>query len=323
MIDAGVSVRIIPYPTRRMARWIYPYRMLKSFILTAWYLRREKFDVIHVHTPILSFIPRFAGYKFVTTTHVAKLSLGFFHRIATEEIAISREVYDDCLNRGVAPEHLTLIHNGVDRKFSEPVADKEREKNARKLAIPSDKTVIGFVGTLCPRKGLDILLTAMARLKSEGYRNYHIVLLGNYDKEEDRAWLREVVAETDHEAEVSIFGYDTPRKFYPLFDIFVLPSRIEGFPLVVLEALLSRCCVVRSGTEGAEEQIENGKTGFIFENENPDSLAEVLRALLDDPTLRADIAAAGQAKALREFTSDTMTQKMLEVYRKAVNRYRI
>ncbi len=89
---------------------------------------------------------------------------------------------------------------------------------------------------------------------------------------------------------------------------------------MVLEALLSRCCVVRSGTEGAEEQIEHGKTGFIFENENPDRLTDVLRKLLDDPNLRANIAAAGQTKALAEFTSDIMTQKTLDVYRKLTGR---
>ncbi len=310
----------MPYPTQRTTRWGYPYRLFRSFLRTARYLKREKFDIIHVHTPILSFIPRFLGYRFVTTTHVAKLALGALHRNATEEIAISSEVYDDCLRRGVAPEHLTLIHNGVDKKFATPVAEQTLDDTARELGIPRDKTIIGFVGTLCPRKGLDILLQAAARLKAEGYRNYRIVLLGNYDKEEDRTWLRETIAATNTAAEVSIFGYDTAGKFYPLFDIFVLPSRIEGFPLVVLEALLSRCCVVRSGTEGAEEQIEHGKTGFIFENENPDRLTDVLRKLHDDPNLRANIAAAGQTKALAEFTSDIMTQKTLDVYRKLTGR---
>jgi glycosyltransferase involved in cell wall biosynthesis len=320
LTEAGVDIRIMPYPTQRTTRWGYPYRLFRSFFRTARYLKREKFDIIHVHTPILSFIPRFLGYRFVTTTHVAKLALGALHRNATEEIAISSEVYDDCLRRGVAPEHLTLIHNGVDKKFATPVAEQTLDDTARELGIPRDKTIIGFVGTLCPRKGLDILLQAAARLKAEGYRNYRIVLLGNYDKEEDRTWLRETIAATNTAAEVSIFGYDTPGKFYPLFDIFVLPSRIEGFPLVVLEALLSRCCVVRSGTEGAEEQIEHGKTGFIFENENPDRLTDVLRKLLDDPILRANIAAAGQTKALAEFTSDIMTEKTLDVYRKLTDR---
>lgn len=159
LIEAGVVIRIMPYPTQRTTRWGYPYRLFRSFLRTARYLKREKFDIIHVHTPILSFIPRFLGYRFVTTTHVAKLALGALHRNATEEIAISSEVYDDCLRRGVAPEHLTLIHNGVDKKFATPVAERTLDDpilRANIAAAGQTKALAEFTSDIITQKTLDV-----------------------------------------------------------------------------------------------------------------------------------------------------------------------
>ena len=86
--------------------------------------------------------------------------------------------------------------------------------------------------------------------------------------------------------------------------------------MVVIEAMLSGCCCVRSNTEGAYEQIEDGKSGYIFEDGNTDQLSDILSRLVSDAPLRKQVATAGREKALREFTSAVMARKTVEVYKK-------
>src|SRR5690606_6202995 len=107
-------------------------------------------------------------------------------------------------------------------------------------------------------------------------------------------------------------------KFYGIFDIFVFPSRLEGFGLVVVEAMMSECCVVRSNTQGAYDQIDHGKDGFIFENNNFEQLADLLEDIINDEDLRTKIAKAGKEKALNKFTIKEMTRGTLEVYEKVM-----
>ena len=103
--------------------------------------------------------------------------------------------------------------------------------------------------------------------------------------------------------------------------MFVIPSRLEGFPVVVIEAMSSGCCCVRSNVEGAYDQIDDGKTGFLFENENVEQLSSILKFLIENPDRRTEVAKAGREKALKEFTSEVMAKKTIDVYKKVINEY--
>lgn len=316
----GVHLHYINYPVKGN-KWEYFKSLLKSAFSTYNYIKKERFDVIHVHTPILSFIPKFFLLKFVTTIHVARLKLGVFQQKPTFEIAISKEVYKECLAKGMDQEHISLIYNGVDKKYALPISVEEKILIKNKQGIPLNKIILGFVGTLCPRKGLDLLLKACTSLYETGKSQFHIVLLGNYDRESDNKWLSDVVRETGSENFLSIIGYKSPELFYKIFDIFVLPSRLEGFPLVTIEAMLSGGCCVRSNVEGAYDQIDDGKTGFLFENENVEQLSSILKFLIENPDRRTEVAKAGREKALKEFTSEVMAKKTIDVYKKVINEY--
>lgn len=316
LLQVGVEIQHIPYPNNNSRGLRKIYDLLLGFFYTMLFLHRQKFDVIHVHTPILSFIPKILGKKFVTTIHVADLHLGILHCNATEEIAISKAVWNDCLKRGVPKEHINLIYNGVDSRYAGNVNRDIIQATKKKLGISENELVIGFVGTLCYRKGVDLLLKSCKELI--GKESFHCVLLGNFDNEVEREKIVNLIKTLDMDTYVTIVAYDDPFLYYKTFDIFVLPSRLEGFPLVPIEAMLSGCCVIRSNTEGAYEQIDSGVNGFIFENENIGQLTDVLKTLIQDPALMHKVAKAGKEKALKEFTSEVMAKKTLEVYKKVI-----
>lgn len=108
--------------------------------------------------------------------------------------------------------------------------------------------------------------------------------------------------------------FEDPKPFYDIFDIFVLPSRMESFPLVTLEAMMSGCCPIRSNTEGAYEQIESGVNGLLFDNEDSVQFTAAMEKLINDDDLRTKLAKNAKEKALKEYTIPVMTQKTLQVY---------
>ena len=118
------------------------------------------------------------------------------------------------------------------------------------------------------------------------------------------------------EERITIYPFGDPIDYYKIFDIFVLPSRIEGFGLVVIEAMMMGIPVIRSNTEGAYDQILHMKDGFIFRNEDTEELSRYIDMLIKDSELRKEIGENGRKKAINNFSDDIMVQKTLDLYKK-------
>lgn len=314
--DAGINIEILPFPQTSDSVFFY-WQMLKPLWLTRSFLRRNKYDVIHVHTLSLTFVPKLLGYPFVLTTHIAKME--FKRPAATEEIAVSREVYDDLVKRKVPKEHLHLIYNGVSPSFVLPLRQKEAKPLLEGVHVSSDIIKILYVGTLCYRKGLDILCRAIFHLPDEVKKSVQVFFIGDYDSQESKKWLEDIMDQLDLRSMITLLGYRDPREYYFASDIFVLPSRLEGFPLVSLEALMGHCCVIMSDIEGADVQIKDGETGFIFQHENAEQLRDIIARVVNSKDLLVKIANAGQKYAIENFSSERMCKQTLDVYNKIAN----
>ena len=185
--------------------------------------------------------------------------------------------------------------------------------------IPLDKIIIGFVGSIEKRKGHDLLLKAVENLNSTIRNKIHVVFLGSSKDSTTRPWLDGLIETTNTSDVVTSFDYQDPKPFYAMYDIFVLPSRLEGFPLVIIEAMMSECCVIRSNVQGAYDQIDHGINGFIFENNDFKELAKILARVIENKTLMLEIAKKGKEKALSKFTIEAMTKGTLDVYKKIIS----
>ena len=90
LLSVGVKIINVGFPSK-LGKLEY-LKLIPSFFETWRLFKREKYDIIHVHTPVLSFIPKILGYKFVTTVHSAKMNIGVLDRFPNHQIAISKEV---------------------------------------------------------------------------------------------------------------------------------------------------------------------------------------------------------------------------------------
>lgn len=278
-----------------------------------------KYDIIHVQSPYMSFMPWLLLKKFVSTIHVADLPLRFEYKNATRVIAISKETRDYGINHfKYDPKNIDLVLHGVSNRYVNNTSKSDIDKLKQQLNIPIDCIVIGIVASIEKRKGHDILLKSIQNLKSKN-TNFKILIVGSYKSTNEKGWLENVIEETNTKDYIIHVPYQDPKPFYDMMDIFVLPSRLEGFPLVTIEAFLSNCCVIRSNVEGAYDQINDGKTGFLFENENFNQLGEILEMLINDENLIKEIANSGKQFALNNFTSDIMAANTLKVYQKVID----
>ncbi len=311
-VETGAA--IVPYPlpdgNRTMGK-------IRSVCAVVWYMLCHRFDAIHVQSPYLSFIPWLLRRKFVSTLHVTDLVRCFYYKNATHLIAISRETKDYAKQLyGYRDEDITIVHHGVSLRFSTLLSDEEKAAAKQRLGIPEGKIIVGLVGSVERRKGHDHLLAAVRQMPQALRQQVYIVFLGSSKDGRTVDWLNGEIDRSGLRQQVSWFQYQSPETFYKIFDIFALPSHKEGFGLVVLEAMLGGCCCVRSNTEGSYEQIEDGKSGFIFEDGNVEQLSGILSRLVEDAALRRQVAKAGREKALREFTSEVMARNTVEVYKK-------
>ncbi|MGV1002109.1 glycosyltransferase family 4 protein [Empedobacter falsenii] len=317
--SVGGIIINIPFPKSSNSKIKYILKMIKSLPVIKKELASNAIDVIHVHTPALSFIPKLLNRKFVKTIHVKDLSLSFLNIKATHEITISRETYNESQQKfNYKKDELTLIFNGVDIRYSLLTDDETKNGIKTKFNISKNKIIIGIVGSIQYRKGHDVLLKAISELPIDIKNKIELVILGEGNKKDEK-WLSNLVTENFLENIVIKLPFQDPKPFYDMMDIFVLPSRLEGFGLVVIEAMLSKCCVVRSDTEGAYDQISHGETGFIFKNENIEELKSILEHLIKDESLRERVALNGKKFALNNFTSDIMADNTLKVYQKVID----
>jgi len=160
--------------------------------------------------------------------------------------------------------------------------------------------VVGSLGRLDAVKGYDLLLHALVRLP--GVR---AVVVGEGAA---RPELERLARELGVDGRVELPGWsDAPRSALPDFDVFCLPSRSEGFPLSIAEAMLAALPVVATRVGSVAELVADGKTGLLVERDDVDGLVTAL-ARLRDGELRARFGAAGRERARASYTVEHMAR---------------
>ena len=193
-----------------------------------------------------------------------------------------------------------VIHNGIDIEFFKPVTIRDRSI-IKGIPLVDDVPIIGQIGSLINRKGIDLLIEAAKLLHHKNIK-FHIVLVGSGSEENK---LKEMVSDANLNNFISFTGdTDTPDLFYKhLFDINVLCSRSEAFGLTLAEGAACGLPCVGSNIEGIPEVICNQKTGLLFESGNANDLAEKLEILLNDSELRKRMGEEG-----RRFVMDNLSR---------------
>ena len=280
---------------------------------------KGKYDVIHLESIYLSLVPKLLHKKFTVTLHSWGLPKNIFAPRATHIIAISEGIKIEAMERhGYREDDIDIVLHGVSERFAVPVSEKQVLDLKQVFCIPTDKIIIGIVGSIQPRKGHHFLLDAVSRMTPENRDKIHLVFCGNPSGAGNEEWINSQISEYHLKSQVTRISHTDPLNIYRCLDIFCLPSVWEGFPLVAIEAMLAGNCVIRSDVQGAAEQIKEGITGFTFESENVEALKVKLSELIKNPEIIHKIGKQGQKFALQNFTLNTMAENTANVYRKII-----
>jgi glycosyltransferase involved in cell wall biosynthesis len=226
---------------------------------------------------------------------------------------VGEKLVQDC---GVSPGRVHPINVGLDLELW-PYAEN-RQQATGNCEIPTPRTLhptpparrpqILFVGGNFARKGGDLLLDV--------YRRHFA----------DKADLHLVTQEppTDLPPGVSLYSDLSPndarmRALYARSDLFVLPTNADMSPWVVVEAMATGLPVITTRVGGIPDMVTDGKTGFLIERGDGSALADRVRTLLADPSLRRCLGAEGRAVVERDFNAAVCVPRLLNVMKRAVD----
>lgn len=309
----GIRVEAVPF-----ARSLFGLRRhWRAYRSLLGLLRRERFDMVHVHTPVAALIGRIAARRagvgrivytahgFYFHEHMPGWKRGLFVALewlggrftdvlftqAEEDAATARRLN---LCRGRIIE---AIGNGVDtNRFRPPETTAEKIANRASFATPPDAVVIAVVGRLVAEKGYRELFEAMRqvdavlwvigeRLATDHAQDVGVEIDAARDDPVLGTRIRMLGQRTD--VETILQGAD----------IFVLPSHREGMPRSIIEAMMTGLPVVATDIRGSREEVINDETGLLVPVRNAGALAEALNRLVADGDLRQRMGAAGRARA--------------------------
>lgn len=181
----------------------------------------------------------------------------------------------------------SVIHDAIDIEQAFP----DRADARRRLGLPLDVPIVGTIGRFTEEKDHDTLLRAARRLVDRQPRA--LVAIAGYGPLHDR--LLQQCDRLDLAGHVRFLGEITdPYAFNAAVDVFVLTSRWEGFPVVILEAMAAGRPVVSTRVGGIAEAVEQGRSGFLSEPGDDAGLAAAMAQLVADETLRARLGAAAR-----------------------------
>jgi glycosyltransferase involved in cell wall biosynthesis len=197
------------------------------------------------------------------------------------------------------------IPNGVPDQFL-PVQPPVQPP-VQLSALAHSRLKIGSIGRLDAMKGHDILLQAVAQVD-----DVDVTILGEGSQ---RSALEQLAQELQISDRVHLKGWvDQPRHYLPAFDVVVLPSRSEGFPLAMIEAMLAARPVIATRVGSMPEAVMDGKTGLLIDKDDVAGLAQALIQLRDQPILRMQMGQNGRELALANWTVEAMTRQYEQLW---------
>lgn len=283
-------------------------------------VREGDYDIVHVHLfPASCFAALASGWvrkpKWIFTEHnVWNRRRQYLPLKLLDTVVYSRFVKIVAVSDAVARAliewlphlrpRLVTIPNGVP--VSAVVDIRSRRDRGEELRLL-------FAGSLTHKKGIDLLIEAISQLQ---HRNLQLVIAGEGSQ---RSMLEELVVSGQLGRQVSFVG---PRDDLPDFmewaDCLIVPSRWEGLPMVILEAMSVGLPVIATSVGGIPEVIEDGVNGWLVEPGNVCSLAERLQAVLEQPEALRAVGALARQRIIGEYSIQVMAERHKALYHSLV-----
>lgn len=307
---------------------------------------RHSPDILHAHSPVLNGIPalraaRRAGLPLVYEVRAlwedAAVDLGrtrvnglryrvvremesYLLRRADGVVSLCNPMREELAARGIREERIGVVPNAVDPAYFGRVREYDRTL-AEKLGL-SGRTVLGFIGSFYHYEGIDLLLSALPRIRA-AQPDSILLLVGGGPEEPN---LKAKVSESDLDEAVRFVGrvpHGEVRRYYDLVDFFIYPRRRMRLtdlvtPLKPLEAMAQGRIVLASNVGGHHELIRDGQTGFLFPPDDPARIADRIIEVVSAKDRHGPIGDAARHYIETSRTWPSCASVYREVYERAL-----
>jgi glycosyltransferase involved in cell wall biosynthesis len=219
-------------------------------------------------------------------------------------IACSRGVAQSLIKVGIKERKVFVIHNTTE--IPDNISSISGDGIRKQLGI-SDKIVLGISSWFHKeRKGFDVLFEAFSKLDDR----FVLLIIGIPKENQEEVFEYSRTFGNDDKKIIMPGFIDNIYEYYKAMNMFLLPSRSEGFSLALLEAAASGLPIIASDIPGNDEFIEDKKNGFLFDISNPEELKNKIIELAGDTSLAEKYAIEVKSNFEKEFTLERYTEKL-------------
>jgi len=304
------------------------YFKFKEFYHLKSLIQEDNFNIAHIHlyapdscrTAILA--ASMAGIRVITTEHnnssktsfrlnvLKRLNQHLIHKILAVSVAVRERLLQE---RGIDSTKIQYIPNGVNsthynkNNFSSSLM-KDLKSN---FVFNNNTLLIGMIGALHRNKGYNYFLAAAKSIiKKHPNTKFIFIGKGHYRKE-----LEQITRDSGLARNVEFLGYITDvSAYYGIFDIFVLPSLVEGMPLCLLEAMAMGVPAVATAVDGNKELIVDSETGLLVPPKDVDALSVAIEYMIENPEKAKEMGNAGKKRIRDNYSLPKIIEQTIDVY---------
>ena len=321
------SQKVISIP---LEREISPVKDLKALFALIRLFRKEKFDAVHSVTPkagllamLAAFVARiplrvhtFTGQVWASKKGIKRFLLKcidiLIAALTSHNLVDSPSQRDFLVSEKVISKSKAFVFekgsiSGVDLSKFKP--DSEARLAIRKqLEIEDNKLVFLFIGRLNIDKGVLDLAQAFSQINNE---KLHMLFVGP-DEQNMQAEINNLQKNNNN---IHFIGYtDMPEVFMAAADVLCLPSYREGFGSVLIEAAAVGLPVIASRIYGITDAVIDHETGLLHEPHDINAIQSLIERIAEDEALRTKLGQQARARAIRDFSSELITQAWVDFY---------
>ncbi|MBM9513009.1 glycosyltransferase family 4 protein [Desulfogranum marinum] len=292
----------------------------------------RKFDWLHSHGVVnMGVLCRVAAF-FSGVKNIAKIAtagkvkplqrtlsgrgLLWLFKQSTAVVCMTSEIREELDSIGFPKQAMVSLPNAVDgKRFYRESNPLKRQQFRESIGVELTAQLVLFSGRLVQRKGVDLLIDAWQRLYNQNPEWYLLILgsgAGQIDSVEEE--IKNQVVEQGVERVLFLGESDRPQFFLANCDVFVFPSRLEGFPNALMEAMAAELPVVASHIGGNCDLVVDHETGLLFEKDNLSDLVGSLEQLIVDRQLRIRLGKRAREEMVKRYSFETIAALYERVY---------
>jgi len=296
-------------------------------------LKEEKIDIVHSQGARADFYSRVAtkltGQKTKNISTVAMLVEGYDVGILRKKVYCTLDrfseryvdkftVVSDALKEKLIATHsiperkIETIYNGIElQQYRTYDSDKSSKEIRKEFGVDDKELVVGIIGRMVWQKGFEYLIESIPEI-IETLPQSKIIIVGDGPLLEK---LKSLSQELELGKNIIFTGFRSDiKEILSAVDLLVVPSLLEGFPMVTLEAMAMAKPIVATNIDGITEQITDGVDGILVPPKNPSVLAKAVLRVLNDKELAKTMGVAARKKVEQYFSVEKMVAKTEQVY---------